>query len=129
MSTPRRILILNDEEDGLVLLRHALQREFPGVAVLEFSEADSALAALRAEKVDAIVTDNRMPKVTGIDFVRQLRSWDASTPVIMLTGSDEKRKEARAVGVTTFISSGSWIEIREQIRRTLQPDEGATKNR
>jgi CheY-like chemotaxis protein len=129
MSAPHRILILNDEEDGLVLLRHALEREFPGVTVLEFSDAGPALELLRGQKVDAVVTDNRMPRVSGIDFVRELRSWDAATPVIMLTGSDEKKAEARAAGVTTFICSGSWLEIREQIRRTLQGDDpGAKKN-
>src|SRR4051812_24647281 len=115
MSPPRRILILNDEEDGLVLLRHALQREFPGVEVLEFSDAEPALAMLRQQAVDAVVTDNRMPKITGVDFVRQFRVWDRTTPVIMLTGSDEKSAEARAAGVTTFICSGGWLEIREQI--------------
>lgn len=103
-----------------MLLRHALQREFPGVAVLEFREAEAALALLRQETVDAIVTDNRMPKISGVEFVRQLREWDRQTPIIMLTGSDEKRAEARAAGVTTFIDSGSWLEIREQIRRTLE---------
>jgi CheY-like chemotaxis protein len=127
MSSPSRILILNDEEDGLVLLRHALQREFPGVTVLEFSEATPALALLRDQKVDAVVTDNRMPQVTGIEFVRQLRTWDNVTPVIMLTGSDEKKAEALAVGVTSFIASGSWLEIREQIRRTLQGDPPAAE--
>ena len=103
-----------------MLLRHALQREFPGVAVLEFSDGDAALACLRQEAVDAVVTDNRMPTLSGVEFVRQLRGWDRHTPIIMLTGSDEKRAEARAAGVTTFIASGSWLEIREQIRRTFE---------
>ena len=125
MPAPQRILILNDEEDGLLLLRHALHREFPGVEVVECTEAESALNQLHDAPVDAIVTDNRMPKVTGIEFVRRLRQWNQTTPVIMLTGSDEKKAEAKAAGVTTFITSGSWLEIRERIRMTLERQSSA----
>jgi CheY-like chemotaxis protein len=121
VSAPQSILILNDEEDSLVLLRHALEREFPGVEVLEHTDGEAALEVLREKHVDAVVTDNRMPKLSGVEFVRRLRVRDRATPVIMLTGSDEKKAEARAAGVTTFITSGSWLEIREQIRRTLEP--------
>lgn len=113
-------MILNDDEDGLLLLRHALHREFADVEVLEFSEGEAALAFLREQKVDAVVTDNRMPTLSGIEFVRRLRTWDRSVPVVMLTGSEEKNAEARAAGVTTFIATGSWLEIRAQIRRTLE---------
>ncbi len=120
-----RILILNDEEDGLILLRHALEREFPEAAVASFADAESALAALHRERFDAVVTDNRMPGMSGIDFVRRFRSSDQATPVIMLTGSEEKKAEAAVVGVTTFISSGNWTEIRAQIRNTLRPKAGA----
>lgn len=103
-----------------MLLRHALAREFPGVIVLEHTDPEAALEALRVQTVDAIVTDNRMPKVSGVEFVRRLRAMNSTTPVVMLTGSDENRSEAYAAGVTTFIASGSWIEIRQRIRRTLE---------
>jgi len=120
MSAARRILVVNDDDDALTLLRHALQREFPGVTLLEFNEADQALAVLRKESVDAIVTDYRMPRISGVEFVRQLRRWDHHTPIIMLTGSDETRADAREAGVTTFIGSGSWVEIVREIRGTLE---------
>lgn len=119
MSPPQIILILNDREEDLLLLRHALKREFPGVQVLEFLDAEAALETLRTTRVDAVITDNRMPRISGIEFVRRFRAWNVATPVVMLTGSDEKKAEARAVGVTTFIASGSWPDIRERIRGTL----------
>jgi CheY-like chemotaxis protein len=119
VSHPREILILNDEDERLLLLRHALQRAFPGVVVLEFLDAEAALEALRAHSVDAIITDNRMPTVSGIEFVRRFRTQDTTTPVLMLTGSHEKKNEAEAAGVNTFIANSSWPEIREQIRMTL----------
>jgi CheY-like chemotaxis protein len=115
-----RILVLNDEEEGLILLRHALTREFPQSEVLNYSCAEDALNALQTESVDAVITDNRMPKMTGIDFVRRLRAQGMVIPIVMLTGSEEKKSEAIAAGVTTFISSGSWADIRRQIRSAIQ---------
>src|SRR3954464_14760628 len=103
MPPALRILILNDEEDGLLLLRHALQKEFPGVEVAGYTDAEGALAATQQERFDGIVTDNRMPGMSGIDFVRRVRVGDKATPVVMLTGSEEKKAEALAAGVTTFI--------------------------
>src|SRR4051812_39662626 len=100
MSVPRRILALNDQEEGLLLLRHSLLREFPGVEVLEHTDPEAALGALEAGGIDAVVTDNRMPRMSGVDFVRRLRSKNTSLPVIMLTGSEERRTEALAAGVT-----------------------------
>jgi hypothetical protein len=41
-------------------------------------------------------------------------------PVIMLTGSEATKDDAFAAGVTTFIASGSWAEIRRAIRHTLE---------
>jgi PleD family two-component response regulator len=119
VSTPQRILIVNDHDDDLLLLRHALEREFPGVQVLEFLDAEAALDALRKTVVDGVITDNRMPRLCGIEFVRQFRAWNATTPVVMLTGSEEMKAEAHEVGVTTFIASGSWGDIRDRIRRTF----------
>lgn len=107
-----------------MLLRHALTREFPGVVVIEHTDAEAALVTLRALTVDAVITDSRMPKISGIEFVRRFRVGNAVTPVIMLTGSDEKKAEALAAGVTTFIATGGWHEIREQVRRTLEESGG-----
>ena len=120
MSTALRILVLNDEEEALILLRHAMAREFPQAEVLNYSSAEDALGALRTERVDAVITDQRMPRMSGIDFVRRLRDAGMLIPIVMLTGSEEKKSEAIAAGVTTFISSASWSDIRRLIRRTIE---------
>jgi CheY-like chemotaxis protein len=120
MSGALRILVLNDDEDGLTLLRHTLSREFPDADILGYANPAEALKVFQMERIDAVVTDNRMPQMTGIDFVRHLRAAGMAIPVVMLTGSDEKKSEAIEAGVTTFISSGSWGDIRHEIRRTIE---------
>jgi len=120
VSGPRQVLILNDEADELLLLRQALIRDFPGIAVLEYTDAEAALAKLRTQEVDAVITDNRMPAMTGLEFVARFRAENALTVVIMLTGSAEKEAEAIDAGVTTFVAGASWVEIRQQLRRALE---------
>ena len=120
MAPSLALLLVNDEEDGLYLLDHALKREFLGVETIVCRSATEALACLGRRSVDAVITDNRMPEVTGLELVRTIRATNARLPIVMLTGSDEKRREALAAGVSTFISGGNWTDIRRQIRQTIE---------
>ncbi len=74
---------------------------------------------LNTQAVDAIITDNRMPAMDGIEMVRLIRARDQRTPIIMLTGSEQLKATALAVGVTAFLASGSWDEIRRRIREVI----------
>lgn len=120
MARSLALLLVNDEEDGLYLLAHAVKREFPGVEAISCRSAKEALACLDRRTVDAVITDNRMPAVTGIELVHTIRASNTRLPIIMLTGSDEKRREAVAAGVSAFICSGDWADIRRQIRRAIE---------
>jgi CheY-like chemotaxis protein len=120
MARPLALLLVNDEEDGLFLLDHAVKREFPSVETIACRSAAEALACLGRRAVDAVVTDNRMPAVTGVELVRLIRATNSRLPIIMLTGSDEKRNEALAAGVSAFICGGDWADIRRKIRGTIE---------
>ncbi len=119
MVSKPTILLVNDDEDGLFLLEHAVSREFPSSSILKTRSAADALAMLNTQAVDAIITDNRMPAMDGIEMVRLIRARDQRTPIIMLTGSEQLKATALAVGVTAFLASGSWDEIRRRIREVI----------
>lgn len=120
MPIPSSILLVNDEEDGLFLLDHAMKREFPKAETICCRNAGEALDYLASRAVDAVITDNRMPAVTGIELVHAIRASNPRVPIVMLTGSDDKREEALAAGVSLFLSSGDWNAIRREIRRTIE---------
>ncbi len=46
-----------------------------------------AWAALQAKPYDLLITDHNMPKVTGVELVRYLRSANMALPVVMVTGT------------------------------------------
>ncbi|HEY3768019.1 MAG TPA: response regulator [Candidatus Angelobacter sp.] len=54
------------------------------------TNATSALALMRSEvgreKIGLVITDHLMPGMDGVEFVRQLRSFDPDVPVIVISG-------------------------------------------
>jgi two-component system nitrogen regulation response regulator NtrX len=80
--TPRRILILDDEQNICRTLRLILEHE--GYAV----STASSLADAKGEvsRADAMLIDVRLPDGSGIDFLRQVRQVDGDTPAIMISG-------------------------------------------
>ena len=57
--------------------------------------AGSALARAEATPPDAIVLDVAMPGMDGLAVARRLRSKGVSTPILMLTARDERRRSRR----------------------------------
>jgi two-component system nitrogen regulation response regulator NtrX len=80
--TPRRILILDDEQNICRTLRLILEHE--GYAVSTASSLSEAKGEV--SRADAMLIDVRLPDGSGIDFLRQVRQVDGDTPAIMISG-------------------------------------------
>jgi CheY-like chemotaxis protein len=81
----RRILVVDDEESMRWLIVRALAG--CGYEVDEAEDGAVAWEALQAKHYDLLVTDNSMPKITGIGLVRMLQDHALTLPVIMATGT------------------------------------------
>ena len=57
-----------------------------GYTVYQFSNGHDAFDKLREEPVDVVLTDIKMPKITGIELLEKIRAVDTETPVILTTG-------------------------------------------
>ena len=117
--TPLRILLVDDDEDILFLLTRAVVRSLPGAEVETRNTPEKALRYLEGHVVDAIVTDNRMPTMDGLTFVRLLRQRDAATPVFMVTSSTHLGREALAAGVTRYLPCQHLSEVADSLRAML----------
>lgn len=92
-----RILIIDDEEDLIELVRYNLERE--GFQVKGATDGESGLDLASKETPDLVIVDLMLPGIDGLEVCRALRSGSrtASIPVIMLTA---KSAEAdRIVGL------------------------------
>jgi DNA-binding NtrC family response regulator len=115
---------VNDDDDALFLIRHAIERAFPRAELMTRRTADDALEVLKAQTFDAVVTDNRMPGTSGIAMVEIIRAKDPGLVIIMLTAAENVRDEALAAGATAFLASGDWIELRQKLVELLAAHHG-----
>ena len=95
------VLVVEDEEK----LRRVVELQLK-TAGYEVEQAGSAEDALkRAEFADVILTDLRLPGISGLDLLQQLRGQDVRTPVIVMTafGSIETAVEAMKAGAVDFL--------------------------
>jgi len=84
---PGHILIVDDERDIRQLLREMLSLE--GHEVVEATNGAEALARLRDASFDLVVTDVRMPSLSGMELLRRVREVSPSTEVIVATAYAE----------------------------------------
>jgi two-component system response regulator HydG len=78
-----RVLAVEDDAEMLDLLAEHLQAE--GYRVTAIRRGADALARLRAEPFDAVVTDLRIPDVDGMEVLRAARELQPGVPVILIT--------------------------------------------
>jgi len=79
-----RILILDDDVDFNSLLTDIFSQA--GYDVTSEQDPQKALALIREFQFDLVVTDQRMPGISGKDFLRELKKIQPRTPIIMVSG-------------------------------------------
>jgi two-component system C4-dicarboxylate transport response regulator DctD len=97
---PVEVVLVDDDED----LRNATAQllTLAGFAVRPFPAAEPALRDIAADDPAIVVTDVRMPGLSGIDLFRELRARDAELPVILMTGHGDVPMAVEA------LKSGAW---------------------
>ncbi len=79
-----RVALVEDDDDLRASLAQALR--LAGLAVDPFPAATAALAAIDADYPGVVVTDVRMPRVSGTELFATLAARDPALPVILMTG-------------------------------------------
>lgn len=105
--------MIDDSPAVRALLCRRLEAE--GYAVTSFPDAEAALGRLAAEPPDLVLTDLRMPGLSGVQLCRLLRSDPATThiPVVLLTASGDKRSRfwARSAGAAAYLSKDRLDDV------------------
>jgi two-component system response regulator FixJ len=101
MSAQLHIAVVDDEEAVLDSLRLYFDRQ--GVEASCFASADAFLAGITGgQRFDCIVSDVRMPGMSGLDMVRSLKGSGVSSPVILITGHGDVDMAVAAIKVGAF---------------------------
>ncbi len=100
MTQKPSLLIVDDESGILETLRILLRNEGFEVTVAQGGKA--GLDAIRSGTHDIVLTDVRMPQVTGIDILTAAREQDPMTPVILMTAQASLQSAIQAVNSGAF---------------------------
>ena len=95
MGAKKRILVVDDEPSTLGLLRAILKHE--KFEVLEARSGEEALEILENQTVDLVISDLRMPGMSGVELLDELREWDGEMPVIFISGWGKEKDWLEAV--------------------------------
>jgi DNA-binding NtrC family response regulator len=115
------LLLVDDDEAACRMLSEVLERE--GYRVISTQSADEAAVRLERDgPFDAVLTDLRMPRKSGLDLLRMVRGRDPDALVLVLTafGDAGAAGEAIRAGAYDFISKPYDIAtLRETLSRAL----------
>jgi EAL domain-containing protein (putative c-di-GMP-specific phosphodiesterase class I)/ActR/RegA family two-component response regulator len=108
--TEYTILLVDDDPDVLASYRAALQTDYQ---LLEASGGLSALELLSESEVDLVISDIAMPKLNGMQLLREIRTRDLDVPVVLITGDPhlETATEAVEYGAMRYLTKP--VNLRE----------------
>src|SRR5213596_1604612 len=115
------ILVVDDELSMRQFLTHLFQREGHTVRVAE--NGRHAMALLREQPADVVISDVKMPDMGGIELLRAARELNSSIEIIMMTAfaNEETAHEAFLLGAFDFVHKPFDNELlKEKVARALQ---------
>lgn len=127
----RTILIVDDEENILASLRRLLRRN--GYRILTANGGEAGLELLAQNAVDVILSDQRMPGMMGVEFLRRVKTLHPHTVRMVLSGYTELQSITDAIneGAIYKFLTKPWDDelLRANIEEAFRYKEMADENR
>lgn len=126
---PSTLLLVDDEENILAALRRLLRKD--GYQILTAPSGQAGLDLLKTEKVDVIISDQRMPHMVGTTFLRLARELSPHSVRMILSGYTDLESVTSAIneGAVYKFLTKPWddeilrLSIREALRHKWIQDE------
>ncbi len=99
-----KILVVDDSAETRKIIQRNLSQK--GYKVFTTADVSNAIQILNSLQIDLIITDLKMPKVSGIDLIKHIRDNNKDSEVIMITGypSIESAVEAVKIGAQDYLT-------------------------
>ena len=94
-KVPRTLLLVDDEANIVSALKRLFRQD--GYTILTANSGKEGLEVLQGNRVDVIISDQRMPNMTGVEFLRQAKEKFPSTIRIVLSGYTELQSITDAI--------------------------------
>jgi len=117
------VMVVEDDPIIRMILCNIIRHDRPGVEVIECINGDDAYRKMRKD-INLIFTDNNMPRLCGVDFIRKIKSNPDYSKIPIVMVSVEDRAEYKAFCVELGIDG--WVckpflmsQIRDCVTRFL----------
>ena len=121
-GTSITVLVVDDEADFRNLMTFWLESK--GYKVIAAADGKSAIELVKQKKADIVFMDLRMPVMDGVDALKNIRTFDKDTPIIIISSyiADPKIQEARSLGMSGVFYKGADFDaslpLLEMVLRT-----------
>lgn len=112
----KKILVVDDEQNSREGLTKILIKE--GYEVVAAESGEDALVEAKKEDFDLIITDLRMPEVSGIDVLEKIRAKKPDIGVIIVTAYGEVNSYLKAMTLGAFEYLNKPIKL-DELRRVI----------
>jgi DNA-binding NtrC family response regulator len=104
MADPR-VLLVDDQRQVTRMLRTSLELSGRQFDIVDVTSAEEGLREMERGPVDLVVTDLRLPEMSGLELIARIRQTHPGMRAILVTGQPTRQVEAqaRALGVVAFI--------------------------
>ena len=94
-KTPKKILLVEDEENLLEVIKMNLDME--GYEVEFAEDGKKAVKRISSERFDLIILDVMLPEIDGFEICQHIRMFDAETPILFLTAKDTSEDKVKGL--------------------------------
>lgn len=125
-----KILIVDDEAGMQRLLSRVLERQ--GYETLTVGSAADALQLIESDSFDLVLTDIQMPGMNGLELLREIKAFDPSLPIIVVTayGTVESAVESLRAGAYDYITKPfETDEIKLTVAKAFERERLLAENR
>jgi YesN/AraC family two-component response regulator len=122
-SVAKSILVVDDEE----VMREFLFEVLEDFEVEKAADGDEAIARLKVRRFDLIITDMKMPRVSGEEVVRFTRDTHPDAKIIVISGYSSLPSVTSTIGfgINAFLSKPFTIsQLRVEVEKALESSEG-----
>jgi DNA-binding response OmpR family regulator len=122
--TAKRILLVDDQRDVTRMLRASLETLGHHFTIVDVPSGEEALLEIKRGGVDLLITDVRLPGISGLEVIKRLRKTNSLAQVIVMSGqsSSEIVGEAKKLGATYFNKPVPIGEFLDAVQKALGPE-------
>ena len=121
-----RVLCVEDDEDSRLMLIALLRTAL--IDAKAVGTGAQALSSIQAERFDLYLLDSRLPDLDGFDLCRQMRDFDADTPILFFSGAayEADKKRGLEAGANAYVVKPDFDGLLGTINQFVSRAESAS---